>query len=187
MAFFPSLKQNFIAYRSSKASSCQDCIFEIHHLWQSGFSWVYSNSCCSCLFEAEIIKIDQSSQKMYSNNILNFQKSTTILNAYTKSVETYWIHHVYMHAYDLYDIYEYEYIYCHPQIDCFVVSQLISVARRAKCFTQRSNPSWFFIGRLSYRGVSTISAYAKKYFTNIYIFCLHNGYRSGHFIGRTLY
>ena len=32
-AFFPSLKQNFIAYRSSKVS---DCIFEIHQLWQSG-------------------------------------------------------------------------------------------------------------------------------------------------------
>ena len=29
-AFFPSLKQNLIAYRSSKVS---DCIFEIHHLW----------------------------------------------------------------------------------------------------------------------------------------------------------
>ncbi len=34
VAFFPSLKQNFIAYRSSKVS---DCIFEIHQLWQSGF------------------------------------------------------------------------------------------------------------------------------------------------------
>ena len=34
---FPSLKQNFIAYRSSKVS---DCIFEIHQLWQSDFSWV---------------------------------------------------------------------------------------------------------------------------------------------------
>ncbi len=30
------------------------------------------------------IKIDQSSYKMYSNNILNFQESTTILNAGTK-------------------------------------------------------------------------------------------------------
>ncbi len=56
---FPSLKQNFIAYRSSKMS---DCIFEIHQLWQSGFSRVYSNCCCSCLFEPEIIKIGQSSQ-----------------------------------------------------------------------------------------------------------------------------
>ena len=36
MAFFPSLKQNFIAYRSSKVSSRPDCICEIHQLWQSG-------------------------------------------------------------------------------------------------------------------------------------------------------
>ena len=86
MAFFPSLKHNFIAYRSSKVSSRPDCIFEIHQLWQSDFSRVYSNCSCSCSFEAEIIKIGQSSYKMYSNNILNFQKSTTILNAYTKKV-----------------------------------------------------------------------------------------------------
>ena len=76
-----SLKQNFIAYRSSKVS---DCIFEIHQLWQSDFSKVYSNCCCSCSFEPEIMKIGQSSHKMYSNNILNFQESTTILNACTK-------------------------------------------------------------------------------------------------------
>ena len=42
---FPSLKHNFIAYRSSKLS---DCIFENQQQWQSGFSRVYSNSCCSC-------------------------------------------------------------------------------------------------------------------------------------------
>ena len=81
---FPSLKQNFIAYRSSKVSSRPDCIFEIHQLWQSGFSRVYSNSCCSCSFEAEIIKIGLSSCKMYSNSIRNFQESTTILNARRK-------------------------------------------------------------------------------------------------------
>ena len=40
---------------------------------------MYSNYCCSCLFEP-----GQSSHKMYSNNILNFQVSTTILNACTK-------------------------------------------------------------------------------------------------------
>ena len=91
VAFFPSLKQNFIAYRSSKVS---DYIFEIHQLWQSGFSRVYSNCCSSCWFEPEIIKISQSSHKMYSNNILNFQESMTILNACTKSLETYWRHHV---------------------------------------------------------------------------------------------
>ena len=81
---FPSLKHNFIAYRSSKVSSRLDCIFEIHQQWQSGFSRVYSSSCCNCSFEAEIIKIGQSSHKMYSNNIQNFQESATILNACTK-------------------------------------------------------------------------------------------------------
>ncbi len=78
-----SLKQNFIAYRFSKVSYC---IFEIHQLWQSGFCRVYSNCCCSCSFEPEIIKIGQLSDKVYSNNILNFQESTTILNAHTKKV-----------------------------------------------------------------------------------------------------
>ena len=85
VAFFPSLKYNFIAYRSSKVSSCPDCIFEIHQLWQSTFSRVYSNCFCSCSLEPEIIKIGQSSHKMYSNNIVNFQESTIILNACTKN------------------------------------------------------------------------------------------------------
>ena len=85
VAFFASLKYNFIAYRSSKVSSSPDCIFEIHQQWQLGFSRVYSNSCCSCSFEPEILKIGQSSHKMYSNNIVNFQESTTILNACTKN------------------------------------------------------------------------------------------------------
>ena len=78
---FPSLKYNFITYRSS---SRPNCIFEIHQLWQSGFSRVYSDSCCSYSVEPELIKIGQSSHKMYSNKILNFQESTTNLNACTK-------------------------------------------------------------------------------------------------------
>ena len=48
------------------------------------FSRMYSNCCCSCSVEAEITKIGQSSDKMYSNNIVNLQESTTILNACTK-------------------------------------------------------------------------------------------------------
>ena len=47
---------------------------------------MYSNSCCSCSFKPEIIKISQSSHKMYSNDMLNFQESTIILNASIKKV-----------------------------------------------------------------------------------------------------
>ena len=70
-SFLPILKQNFIAYRSCKGP---DCIFKIHQLWQSGFSRVYSSCLSSCSFEPEIIKIGQSSHKMYSNNIVNFSR-----------------------------------------------------------------------------------------------------------------
>ena len=83
---FSKFKQNFIAYSSSKVSSRPDCIFEIQQLWQSVFSRVYSNCYSSCSFEPEILKIGQSSHKMYSNNMLNFQASMTILNACTKRV-----------------------------------------------------------------------------------------------------
>ena len=86
VAFFPSLKQNFIAYRSSKVL---DCIFEIHQLWQSGFSRVYSNCCCSCSFKPEIIKIGQSSHKMYSNNTWIFKSLDNFKCLYEKSLETY--------------------------------------------------------------------------------------------------
>ena len=80
---FPSLKMNFIAYHSS---TCPHCISEIHQLWQSGFCRVYSSCCCSFSFEPEIIKRGQLSHKMYSNIILKFQESTTILNACIKKV-----------------------------------------------------------------------------------------------------
>ena len=98
---FPSSKHNFIANRSYKVSSRPDYIFEIRQQWQSGFSRVYSNCCCSCSFEAEIIKIGQSSHK-----ILNFRKSTVILNACTKksgnllnSSHTHTLTHTHTHIY----------------------------------------------------------------------------------------
>ena len=65
VAYFPSLKHNLNAYRSSKVSSRPDCIYEIHQLWQSGFSRVCSNCWCICCFEPEILKIGQSSHKYW--------------------------------------------------------------------------------------------------------------------------
>ena len=67
-----------------KCPHVQVAFFEIHQQWQSGFSRVYSSCCWICSLEPKIIKIGQSSHKMYSNNIVNFQVSTTILNACTK-------------------------------------------------------------------------------------------------------
>ena len=127
VAFFPSLKLNFIAYRSSKVSSRPDCIFEIHQLWQSDFSKVYSNFCCSCSFEPEIIKIGESSHKIYSNNILNSRVFDNFQCLHKKSLETYWIHHVCIYRYivihrqtvSLYHNSSYIYIYSYPQTDLF--------------------------------------------------------------------
>ena len=81
MAFFPSLKQNFIAYRSSKV--------QIAFL---KFTCCDNQALVGCILipavavhlNHEIIKIGQSSYKMYSNNILNFHESTDILNVCTK-------------------------------------------------------------------------------------------------------
>ena len=94
VSFFPSLKQNFIAYRSSKVSTRPDYIFEIHQLWRSGFSRVYSNCCCCCSFEPEIIKIGQSSHKIYSNNSEFSRVYDNFKFLHKKRLETYWIHHV---------------------------------------------------------------------------------------------
>ena len=85
-SIFSKFKTEIYCISFSKVSSRPDCIFEIQQQWQSGFSRVYSNCCCSCLFEPEIIKIGQSSHKLYSHKILNSQESTTILNACTKNV-----------------------------------------------------------------------------------------------------
>ena len=49
-----------------------------------------SNCFYSCSFKPEMIKIGQSSQKIYRNNILNFQESKLILNACTKKSGNFW-------------------------------------------------------------------------------------------------
>ena len=70
------------------------------HFWNSSAVTirVYSNYCCICSFEAEIIKLGQSSHKMYSNNTLNSQEYTPILNACTKSLGIYWMYHTHTHT-----------------------------------------------------------------------------------------
>ena len=84
------------------SSSHPDCIFEVHQLWQSGFSKVYSNCCCSCSFEPGIIEIGLSSHKMYSNNILSFKcvyqkKSGNLLKAPHTHTHTYIYIYIYIY------------------------------------------------------------------------------------------
>ena len=47
VAFFPSLNRVLLHI---VLPYVQIAFFKIHQLWQSGFSRVYSNSCCSCWF-----------------------------------------------------------------------------------------------------------------------------------------
>ena len=89
VAFFPSLKQNFIAYCASKMLSHPDCIFEIHQLWQSGFSRVYSNSCCSCSLVSHLIRY-------LAITYWNFKSLRQFKMPVQKSLETYWMHHIYV-------------------------------------------------------------------------------------------
>ena len=126
VAFFSRFKLNFIAYRSTK---CPHCFYEIYQLWHTGFSRVHSDSCCSCSFESGIQRIGQSSHKIFSVNILNFQESTTILNACTKKVSVLiegtanlslsLSLSIYIYIYNIY-IYIYIYIYMHIYLCIFI-------------------------------------------------------------------
>ena len=53
---------------------------------------------------------------------------------------------IYMYIY----IYIYIYIYSHPHIECFVVLQVFSVARHARCLKLGSKPGWLYVHRISY-------------------------------------
>ena len=69
-------------------------------------------------------------------------------NDYNSEFESLWVPHICYHiAYKAMlcvcvcvCLYIYIYIYCHPQTDCFVVSQLFSVARLIKCFKSILEP-----------------------------------------------
>ena len=114
------------------------------HFWNSPAVTirVYTNSYCSCSFEPEIIKIGQSSHKMYGNNILNFQEATTILNACTKKVWRLieYTKYIYIYIY----IYIYLSIYIYIYIDiyicvcvCVCVCDIISIIETYSfCYTE---------------------------------------------------
>ena len=128
LAFFPSLKQKFLHRILLNCPHVQ-----IAFLKFTVYSRVCSNSYCSCSFELRIFKIRQASHTIYSNKILDFQESITILNASTKKVWKLIEYTTYSYLLDFLFGFCHIYIYCHPQTDSFVVSQLFSVARLVGC------------------------------------------------------
>ena len=101
-----------------------------------------------------------------------------------RGVLTFVIHYIY--------IYIYIYIYYHPRIDCFVVSQLFSVARHVWRLKLGSKPSQYYI-RLSIIPLShqanNVCSGIKRHYIVAFVclqFCL-TGYQSAQFIQRALH
>ena len=72
-------------------------------------------------------------------------------------------------------LYSYIYIYCHPQTDCFVQSELFSVARQARFLKLGSKPGWLKcqskILPLSHEGTSAREGNLNAYVSHL--FCLY--------------
>ena len=93
VAFFPSLKQNFITYRTSKVSSRPDCIFEIHQLRQA---------LVECIpIAAVAVHLNLKSSKLVRHLIRCIAITNWIFKSLQqfempaqKSLETYWMHYV---------------------------------------------------------------------------------------------
>ena len=114
---------------------------------------MYSNCCWSCSFEPEIIKIGESSHKMYSNNIVNFQKSTTILNAILKksgnllkAPRVYVLTHTYIYMYICVSIYIYIYI-CICMCVCVCVCACVCVNYISHAWISKKDLLWNTISK----------------------------------------
>ena len=84
------------------------------------------------------------------------------------------------------------YIYSRPQKDCFIVSQLFSVARHARCFKFESKPAQLYV-RLSILPLSYKATYVSSGIIMHYVLafiCLNfcaTGYQSAQFVRRALH
>ena len=89
-------------------------------------------------------------------------------------------------------IYIYIYIYCHPQTDCFVVSQLFSVAIHVGRLKLGSKPAQLYV-RLSIIQLSQQTNHVSSGIIRHYVaalVCLHfclTGYQSAQFVRRALH
>ena len=58
-------------------------------------------------------------------------------------------------------VYIYIYIYCHPQTDCFILSELLSVARHIGPLSRDWNPSYIMLDLISDHSANKITKMAK--------------------------
>ena len=65
-------------------------------------------------------------------------------------------------------IHTHTYIYCHPQTDCFIVSQLFSVARHVGCLKLESKPTQLYV-RLSIRPLGQRAYHIGKIIIRYYV------------------
>ena len=65
-------------------------------------------------------------------------------------------------------LYMFIYIYSHSSTDSFFVSQLISVARHARCFKLESKPDWLDASRISYRTLINNPSMSEGILTHMY-------------------
>ena len=68
---------------------------------------------------------------------------------------------------------EEKYLFFQPHTDCFVVSQLFTVAWPAKCFKLGFKPSWLYISWTFYLKVIVILSVREGIFSYIFLYILH--------------
>ena len=81
----------------------------------------------------------------------------------------------------LFYIYIYIYIYCHPQTDCFVVSQLFSVAQYVGRLKLGSKPAQLYV-RLSIRPLGQQTYHVGKGIIRYYVATAEAAFVCLHFI-----
>ena len=97
---------------------------------------------------------------------------------------------------DNFYIYIYIYIYCHPQTDCFILSELFSVARHIGCSKPESKPIQLYV-RLSLRplGQQAYHVWLRELLrylcsnsnSHLFTFLYPIGYQSAQFYRRALH
>ena len=129
-------------------------------------NYIYIETQIKTLFS----KLERILIKLYRQNV-SLLLNQTYVNERQQPNYTHTHTHTYIYIY----IYIYVYIYSHPQTDCFVVSQLFSVARHVRHFKLGLKPAQFYV-RLKIVPLSPQSTYVSTgiiRYSVVAFACLH--------------